>query len=107
MLRYNLFMLAVGGLTLAVIASRDQADAQSGPALAFAEHACLDYGVTPGTPTFEHCVVSAAKAFDRGEPDIAYAEARTARASREACTALHRIPQADDGSGCADGLTQQ
>jgi hypothetical protein len=78
-LRYNLLMLAVGGLTLAAIASRDKADAQSGQALAFAEHACLEYGVTPGTRTFEHCVVSAAKAFDRGEPDIAYAEARVAR----------------------------
>jgi hypothetical protein len=105
--RYNLLMLAVGGLTLAAIASRDQADAQSGPALAFAEHACLDYGVTPGTRTFERCVVSAAKAFDRGEPDLAYAEARVARASREACKSSDKTPQADDGSACADGLTQQ
>ena len=95
-LRYNLIMLAVGGLTMVAITPRDQADAQSGQALAFAEHTCLEYGVTPGTRTFEGCVVSAAKAFDRGEPDIAYAEARVARAGREAC--------ANSGNACADGL---
>jgi hypothetical protein len=96
MLRYNLIMLAVGGLTMAAIAPRDHADAQSGQALAFAEHACLEYGVTPGTRTFEGCVTSAAKAFDRGEPDLAYAEARVARAAGEACKS--------SGSACADGL---
>jgi hypothetical protein len=103
-LRYNLLMLAVGGLTMAVIASGDRVDAQSGQALAFGEHACLEYGVTPGTRTFEQCVVSAAKAFDRGEPDVAYAEARVARAAREACTSSDKTPNAIDGNACADGL---
>ncbi len=42
MLRYNLVMLAVGGLTMAAITPRDQADAQSGQSLVFAEHACLE-----------------------------------------------------------------
>jgi hypothetical protein len=88
---------------MAAIATRDQADAQSGQSLAFAEHACLEYGVTPGTRTFERCVVSAAKAFDRGEPDLAYAEARIARAAREACG---KTPVVLDGSACADGLTR-
>jgi hypothetical protein len=106
-LRYNLLMLAVGGLTMAAIAPRDQADAQSGQALAFAEHACLEYGVTPGTQTFERCVVSAAKAFDRGEPDLAYAEARVARAAGEACKSSGKTPIAIDDSACADGLTRQ
>ena len=106
MLRYNLLILAVGGPTMAAIAPRDRADAQSGQALAFAEHACLEYGVTPGTQTFERCVVGAAKAFDRGEPDIAYAEARVARASREACKASDKTPNAFDGSACADGLSK-
>jgi hypothetical protein len=103
-LRYNLLMLAVGGLTMAAIAPRDRADAQSGQSLAFAEHACLEYGVTPGTQTFERCVVSAAKAFDRGEPDLAYAEARVARAGREACKASGKTPSALDDNACADGL---
>ena len=106
MLRYNLLMLAVGGLTMAAIAPRDQADAQSGQSLAFAEHACLDYGVTPGTRTFERCVVSAAKAFDRGEPDLAYAEARVARAAREACKSSGKAPIATGDNACADGLTR-
>lgn len=106
MFRYNLVMLAVGGLTMAAITPRDQADAQSGQSLAFAEHACLEYGVTPGTRTFERCVVGAAKAFDRGEPDLAYAEARIARAAPEACKVSDTTPVAMDGSGCADGLTR-
>lgn len=106
MLRYNLIMLAVGGLTMAAIAPRDRADAQSGQALAFAEHACLEYGVTPGTRTFEQCVASAAKAFDRGEPDVAYAEARIARAARQACASSDKTTNTNDGSGCADGLTR-
>lgn len=106
MLRYNLVMLAVGGLTMAAITPRDQVGAQSGQSLAFAEHACLEYGVTPGTRTFERCVVSAAKAFDRGEPDLAYAEARTARAAREACTPNGKAPVIMDRSACADGLTR-
>ena len=68
--------------------------------------AALEYGVTPGTRTFERCVVSAAKAFDRGEPDLAYAEARIARAAREACKTSGKTPVALDGSACADGLTR-
>lgn len=104
LLRYNLVMLAMGGLTMVAIIPRDQADAQSGQALAFAEHACLEYGVTPGTRTFEQCVVSATKAFDRGEPDIAYAEARIARAGREACASSDKTPNANNGNACADGL---
>jgi hypothetical protein len=105
-LRYNLVMLAVGGLTMAVVTSREPADAQSGQSLAFAEHACLEYGVTPGTQTFERCVVSAAKAFDRGEPDIAYAEARVARAAREACKTSGKSSVALGDIPCADGLTR-
>ena len=107
MLRYTLLILAAGSLTAATIVSSDPVDAQSGQALAYAEHACLEYGVTPGTRTFERCVVSAAKAFDRGEPDVAYAEARLARASREACRSSDKTPYANDGNACADGLTEQ
>jgi hypothetical protein len=101
-LRYNLLMLVVGGVTMAA----DQAGAQSGQALAFAEHACLDYGVTPGTRTFERCVTDAAKAFDRGEPDIAYTQARVARAALEACRSSGKAPNATGDNACADGLTK-
>ena len=106
MLRYNLLMLAVGGLTMVAIAPRDRADAQSGQALVFAEHACLDYGVTPGTRTFERCVTEAAKAFDRGQPDLAYAEARVARAASEEYQSSGKAPNATGDNACADGLTR-
>src|ERR1044072_9684297 len=62
-LRYNLILLAVGGLTMVAIIPRDQADAQSGQAFAFAEHTCLEYRVTPGTRTFQGRVVSPAHAL--------------------------------------------
>ena len=52
-------------------------------------------------------MVSAAKAFDRGEPDLAYAEARIARAAREACKTSGKTPVAlDERRPCADGLTR-
>lgn len=107
MLRYNLLILAMGGLTMAAIAYREPVDAQSGQSLAFAEHACLEYGGTPGTRAFERCVVGAAKAFDRGEPDVAYAEARVARAAREACKATGKAQTATGMDACADGLPKQ
>ena len=44
--------------------------------------------------------------FDRGEPDLAYAEARVARAAREACKTTGKTPVVLDGSACADGLTR-
>jgi hypothetical protein len=106
MLRYNLLMVSAAALAIAVVGSRDQVGAQSGQALAFAEHACLEYGVTPGTRTFEDCVANAAKAFDRGEPDLAYAEARVARAARVACDSPGKAPRTVNGSACADGLAK-
>ena len=86
MLRYyNAFMIAVVGMTIAVVTPRQAADAQSGQALVFAEHACLDYGVTLNTAAFESCVTRASRAFDRGEPDLAYMQARLTREARNAC----------------------
>jgi hypothetical protein len=81
----------LGGLALATQTPYQPAQAQSGPSLVFAERACLDYGVTPGTAAFESCVNRAARAFDRGEPDIAYAQARLTRDARETCLS-HGIP---------------
>ena len=102
MLRYNLVMLAVGGLTMAAITPRDQADAQSGQSLAFAEHARLEQRrPRRGRERSSAAWRSAAQAFDRGEPDLADAEARIARAAREACKTSGKTPVA-----CADGLTK-
>ncbi len=71
MLRYNLIMIALAGMAIAAVAPRYPADAQSGQSLAFAEQACLDYRRDAGTAAFESCVKRAARAFDRGEPDLA------------------------------------
>jgi len=95
MLRYNLLMVALGGVALAAALPREGADAQSGPSLVYAEHACLEYGVPPLTALFENCVGRAATAFDRGQPDIAYQEARLARDARRACLNGPNAP-ADD-----------
>jgi hypothetical protein len=85
MLRYNMLMVALSGMTIAVAASRHVADAQSGHALAIGEHTCVEYGVTPGTAAFESCVARTSRAFERGEPDIAYAQARLTRDARNVC----------------------
>jgi hypothetical protein len=85
MLRYNLLMVALSGITIAAVASNHTADAQSGHSLAIGEYACVQYGVTPGTAAFESCVARASRAFERGEPDIAYTHARSTRDARNVC----------------------
>jgi len=86
LIRQNMLVIAtaglLGGLAIAAPTLDQPANAQSGQSLVFAEHACLDYGVTPHTAAFESCVSRAASAFDRGQPDVAY---RQARATRDAC----------------------
>jgi hypothetical protein len=85
MLRFNLLMIALSGLTIGAVASNHTVDAQSGHALAIGEHTCVQYGVPPGTAAFESCVTRTSRAFDRGEPDIAYAQARVTRDAGNAC----------------------
>ena len=99
MLRYNMRLIGLGGLALAAIAHQS-ADAQSGQALVFAERACLDYSVPPATPAFEGCVARAARAFDRGEPDIAYTQARMTRDARDACQTYGAAPDMLGYSQC-------
>lgn len=93
MLRYDLMMIALGGMALAAVVPQHAADAQSGQALVFGERACLDYGVTSGTAAFESCVKRAGRSFDRGEPDLAYAQARLTRDAREACRSYGIDPE--------------
>jgi hypothetical protein len=87
--RAHLFVVAAAGILsglAAVTWTSDQpAHAETAQARAFAEHACLDYGVAPSTPAHESCVARAARAFERGEPDVAYMQARATRDAREAC----------------------
>jgi hypothetical protein len=89
MLRQKTLVVAtaglLGGLAFATATPHKPANAQSGQSLVFAEQACLDYGVTPHTTAFESCVSRAANAFDRGQPDVAYMQARLTRDARDAC----------------------
>jgi hypothetical protein len=75
----------LGSLAVATTTFRQPANAQAFQARVFAERACLDYGVAPSTAAHESCVEGAARAFERGEPDIAYMHARATRDAREAC----------------------
>jgi hypothetical protein len=83
----------LGGLAIATATPNQPANAQSGPSLVFAEHACLDYRVTPHTPAFESCVSRAANAFDRGQPDVAYMQARSTRDAHETCLSYGLAPE--------------
>jgi hypothetical protein len=83
----------LGSLAIATAAPYQSANAQSGQSLVFAEQACLDYGVTPHTTAFEGCVSRAASAFDRGQPDVAYMQARSTRDARDACLSYGLSPE--------------
>ena len=75
----------LGSLAVATTTFHQPANAQAFQARVFAERACLDYGIAPSTTAYESCVARAARAFERGEPDIAYMHARATRDAREAC----------------------
>lgn len=83
----------LGGLAIATATPYEPVHAQSGPSLVFAEQACLDYGVAPHTALFEGCVSRVASAFDRGQPDIAYLQARSTRDARDACLSYGLSPE--------------
>jgi hypothetical protein len=83
----------LGGLAIASTTPHRAANAQSGQSLVFAEQACLDYGVAPQTAPFEGCVRRAASAFDRGQPDVAYMQARSTRDALHACQSYGLSPE--------------
>jgi hypothetical protein len=95
LVRQNMLATAslLGGLAIATATPCQSANAYSGQSLVFAEHACLEYGVTPYTAAFESCVSRAASAFDRGQPDVAYMQARSSRDARDACLSYGLSPE--------------
>jgi hypothetical protein len=104
MTRPPLLVLVAAGL-LGVLAvtttpSSHQAVAQGREARVFGERACLDYGVAAGTVAFESCVSRAARAFERGEPDVAYMQARATRDALDDCLAQGLQPRTPDHRQC-------
>jgi hypothetical protein len=97
LLRQNALVVAaaglLGGLAVATATPHRPANAQSGQSLVFAEQACLDYGVAPHTADSESCVSRAASAFDRGQPDVAYMQARLTRDARATCLSYGLSPE--------------
>ena len=84
MSRLNMIVIALGGF--AVVSALPLAvRAQSGDALAKAENTCLDNDVGPNSVAFDICVGRAARAYDRGEPGMAAAEARKVNEARNTC----------------------
>ncbi len=81
--RQNMLVLALGGLAIAGVPTT--ANAQSGDALANAEHACLDYGMRPYSSSFNVCVDRVALSYDRGAPGVAAAQARAMGNARATC----------------------
>jgi hypothetical protein len=102
MVRFSAVMVTIAGVAIAGVAFHQNADAQSGQSLVFAEKACLDYGVPTNTPVFENCVGRAARAFDRGEPDLAYIQARATRDARESCKSFGMATDTSGYSRCID-----
>ena len=84
MSRLTMIAFAVGGFAVAAILPL-AARAQSGDALAHAEHTCANSGIGPGSVAFDSCVSRAAWAYDRAEPGLAVAEAQRLADARDAC----------------------
>ena len=101
MSRQNVIYAALGGLALAA-APLVAANAQSGDALAHAERACIDYGVSPNSAGFDVCVDRAAFAFDRGAPNTAYREVALVRNANNACLSYGLAPHSLGYKGCVD-----
>jgi hypothetical protein len=99
-----LLVVAAAGLlsVLAVTTTSPShhADARGDEARVFGERACLDYGVAEGSVAYDSCAKRAARAFERGEPDVAYMQARATRDARDACLSQGLPPQTQDYRHC-------
>lgn len=106
MFRLNVMVIAVGGFAVASVLPL-AARAHSGDALAHAENVCLEQGVGPNSLPFETCVNRAARAFDRGEPDLATLEARKVNDASKACLSYDIEPMTLDFRQCMANETSR
>ena len=98
MSRLTIIVIAVGGFGIVSalpFASSSAVRAHPAMRLAKAENTCLDYNVGPNSVAFDTCVGRTARAYDRGDPAAAAAEARNVTEARETCLS-YDIEQHDD-----------
>jgi hypothetical protein len=89
-LRLYTIVLAIGGFT--AIALPLAVRAQSGDAIAHAEHTCLGVGLGPNSVAYDSCVARTAAAYDRGRPNLAVREASRVAEARQVCQSYEIEP---------------
>ena len=67
-----------------------------------AERTCMNIGVLPNSTAFEQCVARATRAYEWGEPEIAYTLARITRDARDTCLSDGNQPQGAGYQACMD-----
>jgi len=90
-LRLYTIFVAVGALLAGV--APYAARAQSGDALANAEHICLDQGIGPYSVTFDARTERAALDYDQGAPGLAVEDAHRVAEAQQACMSYDLDPQ--------------
>jgi len=70
------------------------------PAGSGAENACVSYGFTPGTSSYDNCVMREAEARRRGRMARDYAESSIVSDSQNACVAYGLTPGTDRYERC-------
>ena len=106
MSRLTMLVIAMSGFVFATAVPLG-ARAQSGDALARAENVCLEQGVGPNSVPFEMCVSHAARAYDRGAPDVAAAEARKVSDASKACLSYDIEPMTLEFRQCMANETSR
>ena len=90
-LRLYTIFVAVGALLAGV--TPYAARAQSGDALASAEHACLDQGIGPYSVTFDTCTERVASDYDQNALGLAMEDAHRVAEAQQACMSYDLDPQ--------------
>ena len=91
--KLRLYTIFVAAGALLAGGAPDAARAQSGDALAHAEHTCLDQGIGPYSVTFDTCTPRVASAYDQDAPDLAVTEAHRVAEAQQACMSYDLDPQ--------------
>jgi hypothetical protein len=96
----KLFVVAALGVIGASAVGLAAQPIPPGSSPARAEHACADEGITRNTLGYEQCVSRVTRAFDWGEPEMAYKIAHIAAEARASCLAEGVAPQTHRYEAC-------